>query len=618
MTLRSRLLLAQAPLIVGLAVIAVVGATLTASIGDSAARILEDNYRSVLAAQRMKESIERIDSAALFLALGERERSRALAPSHIAAIEEELAVQEGNITEKGEQEVTARLRAAWQDYRQRFARLERLPAAELESSYFSDLLPAFNRVKGAADEILTLNQDAMVRKRDAAERQAARFRTLLAVSAVLGLLLAIVLSTLLTSRLLRPLGVLGQSVRRIGQGDLASRAVVHGSDELAALAADFNAMADKLSQYRRSSLGELLEAQQGAQAAIDSLPDPVVVVGPVGRDARQLNTAAASLLRIDPDASGPSAMAAMEPSVREVVERVREHVASGRGPLVPRGLEDAVRLPTAEGERSFLARGTPVYDEAGAVSAVTVVLQDVTRLVRFDELKNNLVATVAHEFRTPLTSLRMAIHLLTEGLAGPLTEKQADLLHAGREDCERLQSFVDELLDLSRIQAGRIELRTQAIEVEAAVDLALDAHRAAAAARQVELRSDILPGSGQVTADPDRLQLVFANLLSNAIRHSPAGERVTVSVSPAGDRLRVAVVDHGPGIPREHQQSIFDRFVRMPGTPDRGAGLGLYIARELVTAHGGEIGVVSEPGQGATFWFTIPRVPPTRGTMADR
>src|SRR5438105_15895124 len=108
-------------------------------------------------------------------------------------------------------------------------------------------------------------------------------------------------------------------------------------------------------------------------------------------------------------------------------------------------------MAVAGGERYYLLRASPVYDEQGRITGATAILQDVTRLRRFDELKNDLLATVAHEFRTPLTSLRMAIHLCIEGTVGPLTEKQADLLHAAREDCERLQSIVDDLLNLSRI-----------------------------------------------------------------------------------------------------------------------------------------------------------------------
>ncbi|MGH9887562.1 MAG: sensor histidine kinase, partial [bacterium] len=315
-----------------------------------------------------------------------------------------------------------------------------------------------------------------------------------------------------------------------------------------------------------------------------------------------LNESAERLLGIRLD----EGLATVDPAVHAVLERVRRHVVGGKGAYVPKGLEEAARVPTSEGERRLLPRGTPVYTEQGDVVATTVVLQDVTRLLSFEELKNNLVATVAHEFRTPLTSLRMSIHLLTELAVGPLTEKQADLVYAAREDCERLLSIVDELLDLSRIQSGRLELRLAPVEIESLVRRSLDAQRANAEQRGVELRCEVVPGMGRVLVDVDRIQLVFANLVGNAIRHGPAGGAVIARASVVGRNARIEIVDQGPGVPAEHRQAIFEKYFRIPGAPSGGAGLGLFIAREVVQAHGGEIGVAGEPGASSVFWFTLP------------
>jgi NtrC-family two-component system sensor histidine kinase KinB len=242
---------------------------------------------------------------------------------------------------------------------------------------------------------------------------------------------------------------------------------------------------------------------------------------------------------------------------------------------------------------------------------VAVVLQEVTRLFRFDELKNNLVATVAHEFRTPLTSLRMALHLCTEEVVGPLTPKQADLLFAARDDCERLQSIVDDLLNLSRLESGRIDLNRRRADPDALVGLALDVHHAAAQSHRLTLRAEVAPGLSQVFADPDRLQLVFTNLLNNAIRYSPPDGEVIVRARRDEEAVRFEVVDRGPGIAPEHQSGLFEKFFRVPGSPQGGSGLGLFIARGIVQAHGGRIGVESAAGAGATFWFTIPVAPPS-------
>jgi NtrC-family two-component system sensor histidine kinase KinB len=335
------------------------------------------------------------------------------------------------------------------------------------------------------------------------------------------------------------------------------------------------------------------------------------------------NSAATTLLRIDPERAADEVFAEVDPGLRAVIDRLRGHVLSGRGAYVPKGFEDAVRLPaTAEGERIFLPRATPIYGESGTVNGAAIVLQDATRLFRFDELKNNLVATVAHEFRTPLTSLRMGLHLCTEEIAGPLAPKQAELLFAAREDCERLQVMVDELLNLSRIESGRIELHKRRAAPETLIDLAIEVHRPASQQARVGLRAEVPPGMPDVFVDPDRLQLVFTNLLGNAIRFAPAGSEIVVLVRPEvteGARahhvaepshLRIEIVDAGPGIPAEHQAGLFEKFFRVPGSPEGGSGLGLFIAKGIVQAHGGKIGVRSEPGKGATFWFTVPTAPP--------
>jgi signal transduction histidine kinase len=180
-------------------------------------------------------------------------------------------------------------------------------------------------------------------------------------------------------------------------------------------------------------------------------------------------------------------------------------------------------------------------------------------------------------------------------------------VHAAREDCERLQTIVDELLDLSRIHAGRLELRLAAADGETLVRRALEAQRASADAHRVELVSEVLPGRGDVRVDAERIALVFVNLLANAIRHSPPGAAVRVRESADAARIRFEVVDCGPGVPREYRQAIFDKYFQLPGAPAGGAGLGLFIAREIVAAHGGEIGVDPAPDGGSVFWFTLPR-----------
>jgi signal transduction histidine kinase len=608
-TVKTKLLLAQAPLAIVLILIGVLSNAVMGRLGTESRLILADNYRSVLAAQRMKEALERIDSNALYILAGHSKHAWEAIARNRAIFDNELRVQEGNITEPGEREITSRLRVAWDAYQKAIDSYRRRDTAERERDYFDSFEPAFRLVKQCADDILALNQDTMVRKSDRAAATAKRFERIVAAAVAFGAIIGLLASTWLIARTLRPLGVVAATVRRFGEGDLRARADVRGEDEIAAVAAEVNRMAERLEQYRRSSLGELLQAQQGAQAAIDGLPDPVVLLDASGH-VQGANSAAARLLGVDAERSGEDAYARTEPGVRAVIDRLRVHVLGGKGPYVPAGFEEALRVGgTPEGERVFIPRAMPLYGETGAVNGAALIIQDVTRLFRFDELRNDLVATVAHEFRTPLTSLRMALHLVTEEVVGPLTPKQSELLYAAREDCERLQVIVDDLLNLARIESGRIDLHKRRAEPRSIIDAVVDVHRAAAEQAGVRLRSEMLPSLPEVFADPDRLQLVFSNLVTNAIRHSPAGGDIVVRAAEAAAYVRFEVADRGPGIPREHQRDLFEKFFRVPGSPEGGSGLGLFIAKGLVQAHGGEIGIDSEAGSGTTFWFTIPVAP---------
>lgn len=604
MTLRGKLLLAQLPLLLALLLVALVSWVQGGRLAGQTEEVLRDNFRSVLAAQRMDAEKDVIESAVTLHLMGDDAAARAALALAVPRFEEQLRIEESNITEPGEADAAAALRKWWTTYRDVIS--SRLSAATPPHAAFPDALAeARAGLSSAIDDILTLNQDAIVYKNDEAARLAAENRSLVAVVAIVAILVGFLASTRLIRRILEPLETLGEAARRIGEQDFSTRARIGGGDEIGRLAAEFDGMADRLQRYQQSTLGDLLQAQLAAQSAIDSLPDPIFVFDIDGRVAAA-NEAAGALVGGVLDTSATDPIAGADPAIRALLAKVLEHVLGGRGAWAPRGFDEAVRVSSPEGERSLLARGTPVYDPEQNVTGATVVLQDVTRLRRFDELKSDLVSTVAHELRTPLTSLRMAVHLCLEGAAGPMSEKQLDLLHAARLDCERLQQMVDDLLDLSRIEGGRIQIVPRPTPCGALMGAATDAHGATADARNLSLVREEAHDLPDVLADTERLPLVFHNLIENALHHSPSGSGVTLRARPRGDSVRFEVQDSGPGIAPEHRASVFDKFFRAPDAKAGGAGLGLFIAREIVRGHGGEIGVEDAPGGGSVFWFTLP------------
>jgi signal transduction histidine kinase len=593
--------MAQLPLLAALAVVVVASTRTTERLGVTFRAVLQDNFRSVLAIQQIKDSVEALDDDARNGAVTD--------PGQLGRVEEELQVQEANVTEEGEAEATRALRQAWTSYRVLWIRY--LDTPKPRGPYPPELHTRLTQLRTAAGEVLALNLDAMVRKNDQSQHVVGRSRGLLLFVALLALALGLIASLSWTRRLLRPLRVVGQAVQRMGQGDLDARIRLQGHDEVAALAHEFNQMADRLGRLRRNSLGELLQAHASTQATLDALEEPVVVFGAEGSVLNVSQYAERLLgLSIDKPRAGLDGAA---PEVRDTIDRLMTHVFSGKGAYTPRGLEEALRLATPEGERFLLPRAAPVYTPEGGVEGATVVLQDVTRMWLFNELQNDVVATVAHEFRTPLTSLRMAIHLCLEEMAGPLTEKQKDLLQAGRVDCERLQAMVDDLLHSARLQAGQASLTRSVRPVPELLSEVMSQHHRAAEERKVQLRMQPPPEGLFVEVDPERTGLVFNNVVGNALAHTPEGGEVTLGVRREAAWVRFEVKDSGPGIPPEYQPRVFEKFFQIPGRSSTGAGLGLYIAREVVLAHGGNMGVESAgDSRGSVFWFTLPRAEAVR------
>lgn len=606
MKLQYRILLAQLPAILVILLLLLWGSRTVDRLGAESDRILAENYRSVLAAERMKESIERLDSAALLRAAGSTGHPDAALTAHRAQFEAELQVEESNITEPGEREGAARLREAWTAYEAAYATFLEAPADATRTMYLERMLPAFQAVHAGTDKVLALNHDAMLRKSDEARASAdAAQRTWLAWSA-LGLLSAVGLGITVAHRLSEPLRTLSQSAEQVGEGHLDIQLPHTRVEELDALADAFNTMATRLRLYRRASDSDLSRARESAQAAIESLADPVLVLTLRG-ELRATNGAARRLLGV---AAREKRLDGCDTRIVGAVERAHAQVVGGGLAVNPSDFSAAVVIDHPDGERALLPHATPINDTVtGELVGVTVLLQDVTRLRRLDELKGNLVQTVAHELRTPLTSLGMALHLaLDERVSGPLEPKLLELLVTANEDVVRLRGLVEDLLDLSRIQEGRIALRREMVAPAVLLAEARESSRLAAEAAGIELEIDAPPEVEPVSVDRARMHLALSNLVSNAVRHAPKGTAVTLRARALEGAVRFEVDDAGPGVPVEDRERIFEAFVRGSAEEGPGAGLGLYIAREVARAHGGRIGVTDPDSHpGGRFWVEIPR-----------
>jgi PAS domain S-box-containing protein len=251
---------------------------------------------------------------------------------------------------------------------------------------------------------------------------------------------------------------------------------------------------------------------------------------------------------------------------------------------------------------------TPLSED-GAVTGAVVVFRDVTERREVERMKDEFVSVVSHELRTPLTSIRGSLGLLGSGLLGPVPERGQRLLEIATENTDRLVRLVNDILDIERMDAGRMELERVTVDAASLVRQAVQTVEGMAARHSVELVVE--PVSAVVWADPDRLVQVLTNLLSNAIKFSESGGVVRVRSADVAGQLRITVSDTGRGIPAELQERIFGRFQQVDASDSRqkgGTGLGLAIARGIVQQHGGTMELESEPGKGSAFSFTVPLV----------
>jgi two-component system, NtrC family, sensor histidine kinase KinB len=602
MNLRNKLLLSFFIFIAALVALGVWSALSLREVGGVSRLIIAHNYDSVVAAQDMKESLERMDSAALFLLLGDRDRAMAQFNQHRARFNAAFGKAAGNITEPGESEIIDSIQRDSDEYYRRFETFIASGEQRRPEDYFQRLEPLFNKIRAECEQLLQLNQRAMAAKSDAAAGIARReFVFTLALAGAL-VVAGLALAFLLVNGIMGPLRELTATAAKIAGGDLTAKARIASRDEIGILAAEFNRMAERIQQLRLSDLGRLVVAQQTTEAAIDSLFEPVLVTDGEGKVTR-LNRAAESLFGARTRIVGkPISEVAHD---QRIVMAVSEALRAERA-VAMESVAAAIPISMDGSEQSFRLRTTPMRDTDGRLLGAVALLEDITHLREIDRLKSEFVNTAAQYLGTPLMDLQMGLHCLITDAAGELTDKQKDILYTCREDIERLERLMRDLTYLSRIESGEATPRLAPVRIEEVIQSAVEDFRLAAEGKDQSLRTDVATGLAPLHADVAQIRRVLDNLLSNAIRHTPRGGEIRITAARREDYVAVSVADTGHGIPPEYLPRLFNRFLSIPGAQSGGTGLGLAISKRLIEAHGGQISAQSQVGLGATITFTLP------------
>jgi NtrC-family two-component system sensor histidine kinase KinB len=609
MTFRSRIILAMIPLFALLVALGGTGTILIYHLGNGIDEILRENYRSVIYMRDLNEALERIDSSFQFALAGREKESYKQYETNWESYAVALAKEQRNVTLPGEAELVEQLTELSDGYRRQGDAFFKRPGASRDRVYFSEqgepgLYATFREIKTVSAEILRINQENMEDANRHARRVAHSSRLWYGGGLALGIALAIFLVASTIRTILYPIRAVTESVTAIGAGNLDQLVPVSSDDELGQLASAFNAMARQLRDYRESHHARLTRAQQTSQATINSFPDAVLVV-----DSRQhvelANPMARRIFGVVPIEAEDGTPLVWQPP--EPLRQPLADVLQNRREYLPEGFDKAIVLPIGEESHSFLPRILPIRDADGATVGAAVLLEDITRFRLLDEVKSNLVATVSHELKTPLTSIRLVLHLLLEESVGPLTPKQLELLVDARDNAERLLVMINNLLDLARLEQGRSQLQLRPERPAALLQSATESFRPRAEERGIELLLDTAGELPPVAVDADQFQHALQNLLTNALVHTPQGGRITLAAHVDDGRVVFSVADTGCGIPAPYVPMVFERYFRVPGdTSQGGSGLGLAIVREIVTAHGGTVACESRPGESTVFRMSVP------------
>lgn len=595
--LRARIFLNLIPRFAILIGVSALALFLFSRMAGNVGQTLVDNYQSDVAAQNMRVTLARMDTALQRSRTEEKAPMRVMFDTNARLFQESLESQFTNHAIAPQRNLLVQLRTNFQALCASGAAMLHPATGRPEQGalYDEQVVPRTVAINPLLDRIHETTQENIITNGEKIQQINRTIPSLLLLALVFALGISGYASFKLDKTILQPIQNLTNAAREIGRGNLEQTVPVLSKDELGELAITFNNMAAQLHTYRQSTTEQLIRLHHTMEAALASFSDPVFIMNPQG--GIELHNRAAQTL------SAQLSLAGTLPP--RLAEATAEALRTNQD-FLPDSFDEVLTLRVNGEEKSFLPRIHLMRETAPRPVGVAVVLHDVTRFRLLDDAKTNLVATVSHELKTPLTSVRMVLHLLLEKDVGPLTRKQAELVETARKDSERMLRILDELLDIARLEAGAASLVKEPVPPGELVQFIVDEARRSAAGMGVTLVTTIEPGLPPVLVDRQKIGHVFHNFISNAIKYSPRGGQIHVTATATTDQsVQFSVQDQGPGIPAEFQVCIFDRFFRVPGQGIRGAGLGLTIAREVVVAHGGRVGVRSQPGQGSQFYFVL-------------
>ena len=533
--------------------------------------ILIDNYKSVQYAKNMAATIDA------------GYQSGTLSADQLNIIEVNLVSQEHNITERGERQLTASLRS-------KFEELKSLRSNPVKAA------PVQSEVRRLIFSIMQLNMSAVERKYATANETSKNATLLVAFTGSFLFLVAFSFVVNFPGYIANPIKELTERIKEVANRNYTQQLNFKSNDEFGELGDAFNNMTRKLDEYEHSNLASILFEKKRIETIINSMHDAIL-----GLDEKSFiifaNDVACKLIGM-PE---PSLTGRYAPDIAMENDLLRNLLVNDHHKM---------KIYTDDHEGHYSKEVLNVISKDKVIGSV-IILKNITEFQQLDEAKTNFIATISHELKTPISSIKMSLKLLEDSRIGAVNGEQRQLLENIDEDAKRLLQITGELLDMAQVETGKLQLNFGSTHPRNIVDYAVKALKTTADQKHVTIKVQCDQSLPDVQADLDKTTWVLINLLSNAIKYSHEKDVVDLTVKIyKSDEIEFSVQDHGRGIDQRYLSRIFERYFKVPGatTEQTGTGLGLAIAKDFIEAQAGKIGVESEMGEGSRFYFTLKRI----------
>jgi signal transduction histidine kinase/HAMP domain-containing protein len=550
-------------------------------ISGSAKVILKDNYKTLKFTGAMRTLLD--------------EHDLPLTPVVRQDFEQQLQGEEKNITEVGEGAAVKALKQAYQE----------MTAAGVTAVVQQT---ALRKVRAQLRTIEDVNMKAIVRKNDAAQASVSKATLYLVFAASISFLILFSFIVNFPGFVANPLQEFTEAIREISKKNYKQRLEFHNNDEFSELAAAFNGMALQLNKWENSNLAELKSEKLRIEAIIEQMDDAIIGLNDK-QDVLFINKVAAQLISLSPaQVVGQNAVDLQKKN--ELLNRI----------LNGQGKDQNLKIYANEKESHFQLESReiviPNFEDqennvifaSGKSAGKVYILKNITEFKELDQAKTNFIATVSHELKTPLSSIKMSLKLLKDERVGDMNKEQKELVEHINEDSDRLLKITSELLDLAQVETGNLQLNFVKSDPRQIVDYAIDSVKLQAEQKQIHLELVSKNSLPKVNADVEKTAWVLINFLSNALRYSPEKSKLVIQVLEKNSEVEFSVRDFGKGIEEQYQQRLFDRYFQVPtdGNNKSGSGLGLAISKDFIEAEQGRIWVESALGEGSRFCFALP------------